>query len=109
MTDVYALGAILYETLTGRPPFLGESAMHTIQQVLHGNVVPPRQLQPKLPKDLETICLKCLQREPGSRYPTALELAEDLGRFREHKPIVARPVGRLKRGWSWCREAQIRE
>ncbi len=101
--DVYALGAILYEALTGRPPHLGESAVHTLQQVLHENVVPPRHLQPKVPADLDTICLKCLQREPERRFPSALALAEDLRRYLEGKPIVTRPVSYPERFWRWCR------
>src|SRR5262249_51360282 len=80
--DVYALGVILYEMLTGRPPFLGETVAETLERVRSGDPVPPRRLQPKVPRDLETVCLKCLAKEPKRRYATALALAEDLRRFR---------------------------
>jgi WD40 repeat protein/tRNA A-37 threonylcarbamoyl transferase component Bud32 len=102
-TDVYALGAILYEMLTGRVPLLGEDPLETLWLVRTRDPVPPSQLQPKVPRDLETICLKCLEKDPARRYASALELAEDCAAFREGKPILARPVGPVERAWQWCR------
>jgi hypothetical protein len=100
-SDVYALGAILYHALTGRPPFVGEGLADTVQQVLNAEPVSPRVLNPRLSADLETVCLKCLEKEPGKRYATAQMLAEELGRFLEGKPVLAPPVGRFAKSWRW--------
>jgi WD40 repeat protein len=101
--DVYALGAILYEVLTGKPPFSGESPMNTLVQVKFVDPVPPSRLQPGLPRDLETICLKCLQKDPRRRFGSAEGLADDLRRYLDGKPVLARPVGAWQRGLKWAR------
>jgi serine/threonine protein kinase/Tfp pilus assembly protein PilF len=102
-TDVYALGAILYETLTGRPPFIAATVLETLEQVRALDPVPPRRLQPAVPRDLETICLACLRKEPQRRYATALDLAEDLRRFLDGRPIRQRPAAFWEPALKWAR------
>ena len=101
--DQYALGATLYEMLTGRPPFRGSSIIDTIDLVRNAEPVAPSQLLPRMPRDLETICLKALQKDPARRYPDVSAMAEDLRRFRAGEPILARPVSGPERVWRWCR------
>jgi hypothetical protein len=105
--DVYALGAILYECLTGRPPFRAATELETLVQVMSDEPVSPRQLNATVPGDLETVCLKCLRKEPERRYASAAALAEDLRRWQAGEPIQARPAGRVERGVKWMRRNPV--
>ncbi len=101
-SDVYGLGGILYYLLTARAPFQGETLEGVVTQVIHADPIPPRLLNPNVPRDLNTICLKCLAKEPHRRYATAKEVADELTRFLSHEPIQARPVGLGEKTWRWC-------
>src|SRR5262249_22786708 len=102
-TDVYGLGAVLYQLLTGQPPFAGGTTYETIKLLLDTDPRQPRLLNPKIDRDLSTICLKCLEKDPQRRYSSALALAEDLEHWLKHEPIRARPSGIITRGKRWVR------
>jgi eukaryotic-like serine/threonine-protein kinase len=105
--DIYALGAIFYEVLTGRPPHKGETVMETVRLAIHEEPVAPSRLVPRLARDLETICLKCLNKDPQKRYISAEALADDLDRYREGKPIEARPTSTWERGLKWSKRRPL--
>ncbi len=102
-SDQYSLGAVLYQMLTARPPFLADRPFDTVMQVINNDAVAPRDLQPGIPEELETICMKALQKDQSARYENCEEMAEDLRRFQQGIPILARPVSRMERVWRWCR------
>ena len=106
-SDIYSLGAILYCLLTGRPPFQAATILETFTQLIETDPVPPRQLVPTISTDLETICLKCLQKDPSKRYLSAADLLDDLNRYMAGKPVQARPVSQLERCWRWCQRKPV--
>lgn len=106
-SDIYSTGAILYELVCGHPPFRAATPFETVRQVIESEPLSPRQANPSIPQDLETICLKCLQKEPNNRYQTSQDLADELGRFLRGEPIIARPIGRIARLWRLCKRNPI--
>ncbi len=106
-SDVYSLGAILYHLITGRAPFMAATVAETLQQVQNAEPVSPTILNPHIPHDLKTICLKCLEKDPARRYQSACELAQDLGRWLRKEPIEARPISQTEKAWRWCRRRPL--
>ena len=106
-SDVYSMGVVLYEMITGRPPFRAANSVETMRQVIDNDPAPPRTLNSEIPSDLETICLKCLSKLPMERYQTSQELADELQRFLEGRPIVARPISSVRRAWRWCQRNRM--
>ncbi len=106
-SDVYAIGAVLYSLTTGRPPFQAASSLDTLRQVIHQGAVRTRQINPGIPRDLETIILKCLDKSLTRRYNSAQQLADELRRFIEGRPILARPISRTAKTWRWCQRQPV--
>jgi serine/threonine protein kinase/tetratricopeptide (TPR) repeat protein len=105
--DIHALGAILYHTLTGMPPYRGATVLDTLEQVRNQEPVPPRRIIPQIPRDLETIALKCLEKHPAGRYASAEAMADDLRRWLDGRPISARPISSVEKLWRWCRRRPV--
>ncbi|XZE55399.1 bifunctional serine/threonine-protein kinase/formylglycine-generating enzyme family protein [Planctomycetaceae bacterium SH139] len=107
LADVYSLGALLYCLLAARPPFQAATTLDTLLQVLHNEPIPLRKIDPSIPRDLETICERCLQKEPRQRYQSAQAIADDLNRWQQHQPIQARPISAVEKGWMWCKREPL--